>query len=357
MNLLEWTAKDLVLRKAEIPVPKGAHCKTVEEAGAAFGAIGPCVVKAQVPLANEEKQAAFASPIQRKGCRSGERHSPASDTRSCRNSVLLEEKAEIAREFYAAVLSTGGARANGHVLCRRRDGYRGNRREKSSAIKTCIVDPLAGFDENAAAAFLRQSENEELAKKIAPILSRLYEAFSANDAELVEINPLALLADGRIVALDCKFTLDSSSAFGSRSFRWPQSRKAYRSRTERRGCGAEIYRTRRGVAMLANGAGLTMTTMDAVRHYRRQPANFLEIGGEAYTKAEDGAQPVLSNPRVKSLVVNFCGAFARTDVMAAGVIKAWENLKPKSRFFSIHGTGEDEAIRSCGSVSASNPST
>jgi succinyl-CoA synthetase beta subunit len=97
--------------------------------------------------------------------------------------------------------------------------------------------------------------------------------------------------------------------------------------------------------VLANGAGLTMTTMDAVVHYGGRPANFLEIGGAAYTKARAGLELVLANPRVESLVVNFCGAFARCEVMTEGVIAAWETLKPGIPvFFSIHGTGEDEAV-------------
>jgi succinyl-CoA synthetase beta subunit len=100
------------------------------------------------------------------------------------------------------------------------------------------------------------------------------------------------------------------------------------------------------VGVLANGAGLTMTTMDVIDHFGGRPANFLEIGGEAYTKAEVALDLVLSNPGVKSLVVNFCGAFARTDVMAEGVVRAWEKLKPTvPAFFSIHGTGEDEAVK------------
>jgi succinyl-CoA synthetase beta subunit len=99
------------------------------------------------------------------------------------------------------------------------------------------------------------------------------------------------------------------------------------------------------VGVLANGAGLTMTTMDAVTHYGGRPANFLEIGGEAYTKATPALELVLANPRVKSLVVNFCGAFARCDVMTEGVVTAWETLKPGIPvFFSIHGTGEEEAV-------------
>jgi succinyl-CoA synthetase beta subunit len=85
--------------------------------------------------------------------------------------------------------------------------------------------------------------------------------------------------------------------------------------------------------------------MDVIRHFGGRPANFLEIGGEAYTKSAIALELVLSNPGVKSLVINFCGAFARTDVMVAGVVKAWRQLKPTVPvFFSIHGTGEDEAI-------------
>ncbi|MDX2290232.1 MAG: hypothetical protein NW217_15615 [Hyphomicrobiaceae bacterium] len=97
--------------------------------------------------------------------------------------------------------------------------------------------------------------------------------------------------------------------------------------------------------MLANGAGLTMTTMDTIAHYGGQPANFLEIGGEAYTKAKTALSIVLQNSNVKSLLVNFCGAFARTDVMADGVVTAWLELKPDIPiFFTIHGTGEDAAV-------------
>jgi succinyl-CoA synthetase beta subunit len=99
------------------------------------------------------------------------------------------------------------------------------------------------------------------------------------------------------------------------------------------------------VGVLANGAGLTMTTMDSVRHFGGSPANFLEIGGEAYRLGKEALGLVLDNPRVKSLVINFCGAFARTDVMTQGIVEAWEELKPDLPvFFSIHGTGDEEAI-------------
>ncbi len=100
------------------------------------------------------------------------------------------------------------------------------------------------------------------------------------------------------------------------------------------------------VGVLANGAGLTMATMDMVRHWGGRPANFLEIGGESYTRAKPALELVLANPKVKSLVVNFCGAFARCDVMTEGVAAAWADLKPRIPiFFSIDGTGDAEAIQ------------
>jgi succinyl-CoA synthetase beta subunit len=85
--------------------------------------------------------------------------------------------------------------------------------------------------------------------------------------------------------------------------------------------------------------------MDAIRYFGGEPANFMEIGGDSYTKAKPALEIVLANPRVKCLLVNFCGAFARTDVMAQGVIDAWLELEPMIPIiFTIHGTGEDEAI-------------
>jgi succinyl-CoA synthetase beta subunit len=182
---------------------------------------------------------------------------------------------------------------------------------------------------------------------VAAVLQALYTIYRERDAELVEVNPLALLKDGRVVALDCKFTIDDAAAFrrgelalaGARDKATELERRAAES-------GLKFIELDGDVGVLANGAGLTMTTMDAIAHCGGRPANFLEIGGEAYTKAEVALGLVLARPGVKSLIINFCGAFARTDVMADGVVKAWEKLKPNVPvFFSIHGTGEDEAVK------------
>jgi len=201
---------------------------------------------------------------------------------------------------------------------------------------------------NAAdiAGMLKELDLGPSETQIAQILERLSTAYRKYDAELLEINPLALLGDGRVVALDCKFVLDDAAVY-----RQPDLAKggAAGSMTalEKRGAenGLKLMQLDGNVGVLANGAGLTMTTMDVIRHYGGKPANFLEIGGEAYTKSEIALDLVLSNPGVKSLVINFCGAFARTDVMAEGVVRAWHKLAPRVPvFFSIHGTGEKEAV-------------
>jgi len=178
------------------------------------------------------------------------------------------------------------------------------------------------------------------------LLRKLYDVYADADAELLEINPLAVAADGQLIALDCKLVVDDAALgrqgeLASRGSREPASALE----TKAAELGLKFIELEGEVGVLANGAGLTMTTMDAVRYFGGSPANFLEIGGESYTKAKPALELVLANPRVKCLLVNFCGAFARTDVMAEGVITAWLELQPKVPvFFTVHGTGEDEAV-------------
>jgi succinyl-CoA synthetase beta subunit len=218
---------------------------------------------------------------------------------------------------------------------------------KPKAIRRLLVDVDRRPSSADIAQMLQGLKLGMAEEQIARILGRLYAAYRAHDAELLEVNPLALLGDGRVIALDCKFVLDDAAVY-----RQPEIAKAGAASAmtalEKRGAkaGLKLIQLDGNVGVLANGAGLTMTTMDVIRHYGGRPANFLEIGGEAYTKSEIALDLVLSNPGVKSLVINFCGAFARTDVMADGVVKAWHKLKPKVPvFFSIHGTGEVEAVR------------
>ncbi len=126
---------------------------------------------------------------------------------------------------------------------------------------------------------------------VADILASLTETSGRIDAELIEINPLAVLADGRVVALDCKLTLDDSAAFRQAELAGAAADEPMTD-LEREGAahGLKFIQLDGDVGVLANGAGLTMTTMDVISHCGGRPANFLEIGGEAYTKSEGRAE-------------------------------------------------------------------
>ena len=348
MNFEEHAAKSLILGPAGIPIPRGELCSTAVEAGEAAERIGPCVVKAQVPTGKRGKAGGIklantpAEAVAVAGQILGLRIGDYTVER-----LLVEEQAKIDREFYAAVLldtqsrqplilfSTEGGMDIEEVAEAKPDAIRRLPVAIDSAPSSADIEAmLAGLNLGAAQG------------QIVRIVEQLYATFRARDAELLEINPLALLADGRVVALDCKFVLDDAALYRQQEIAGAGSAAAMTD-LEKRGAdaGLKLIQLDGNVGVLANGAGLTMTTMDVIRHYGGRPANFLEIGGEAYTKSEIALDLVLSNPGVKSLVINFCGAFARTDVMAEGVVKAWHKLKPSVPvFFSIHGTGEDEAV-------------
>lgn len=349
MNFLESAAKAKVLVPAGVPVPRGTLCRTADEAAEAFAAIGPCVVKAQVPTGKRGKAGGI-----RKADSATEAAAVAAAILGMTidghpvDSVLVEERAAIAREFYAAIVNDFADRRP-LVLFSTQGGMDieeiAARDPQSIRRRPLEIDAPFGVDD--ARAMLAGLSLGAAESPVAAVLAALYGIYRSRDAELVEINPLALLADGRVLALDCKFTLDDAAVFRQAELAAAAASEKL-TPLERRGAdaGLKFIQLDGNVGVLANGAGLTMTTMDVIRYSGGAPANFLEIGGEAYTKAETALDLVLSGAGVKSLVINFCGAFARTDVMADGVVKAWEKLKPKIPvFFSIHGTGEEEAVK------------
>ncbi|MGO8921537.1 MAG: succinate--CoA ligase subunit beta [Xanthobacteraceae bacterium] len=349
MNFEEHAAKAKVLAPASIAAPRGMLCHSPEEARAAFDAIGPCVVKAQVPAGKRGKAGGI-----RKADTAAEAAAVAKAILGMAidgyvvEKVLIEERADIAREFYAAVLTDFAARRP-LILFSTEGGTDIEQvaAARPDAIRRHSLNIDQDFDAAAALAMLSGFALGGAEAKIAGTLASLYKVYRERDAELIEINPLALLKDSRVVALDCKFTLDDSAIFRQSELAAAGAQENL-SALERRGAEAGLKFIELGgnVGVLANGAGLTMTTMDVITHFGGKPVNFLEIGGEAYTKAEAGLSLVLAAANVKSLVINFCGAFARTDVMADGVVKAWEKLNPNIPvFFSIHGTGEEEAVR------------
>lgn len=347
MNFEEWAAKPL-LTEHGIAVPGSRIAHTLLEAEEAADIIGPCVVKAQVPTGKRGKAGGIKLAATSQEARS---HAQAILGMEIGGypveKVLIEAQSPFEKEFYAAVLNDSASKAP-MVLFSTSGGMDVEEaaEQDPDAMRRISVDITKGLSLAEAKAALEGLGLGEAETAIAATLVRLYEAYRALDAELLEINPLVVTAAGDVIALDCKFTLDDAAvprqadvaANGA-----PERMTALER--EAAAAGLKYIELGGSVGVLANGAGLTMTTMDAITHYGGAPSNFLEIGGEAYTKAETALSILLKNPNIKSLLVNFCGAFARTDVMAAGVAEAWKALKPDIPvFFTIHGTGEEDAV-------------
>ncbi|NUB26877.1 ADP-forming succinate--CoA ligase subunit beta [Azospirillum brasilense] len=348
MNFEEHAGKS-VLNRAGVSVPQGRLCASAQEAEAAARAIGPVVVKAQVPTGKRGKSGGVklaATPEEASAAAQAILGMEIGGFPVAR--VLVEEQAAIAREFYAAVLNDPASRSP-LVLFSTEGGMDIEEvaATRPESLRRMAVDIRKGFGPADARRLLLGLDLGEAAVPVAAMLVDLYRVYRQHDAELLEINPLALLADGRVVPLDCKLTVDDAALYRQTDIAELGAREPLSALEERgRALDLKYIELEGNVGVLANGAGLTMTTMDVVSHAGGRPSNFLEIGGEAYTKGTEALDLVLSNPGVKSLVVNFCGAFARTDVMAGGVIQAWKTLNPTIPvFFSIHGTGEDEAVR------------
>ncbi len=347
MNFEEYAAKPL-LSAAGIAVPASEIARTAAEAGTIAEKIGPCVVKAQVPTGKRGKAGGIAlasSPAEANteaarilGMHIGEHEV---------EKVLVEAQVPIARELYAAVLNDPVTK--GPLVLFSPEGgmdIEEIAEKHPQRLMRLAVDIRHGFDRAAVAANLPDlGDIDESA--LVDLLAKLYAVYSANDAELLEINPLVQTKDGELIALDCKFTLDDSGVKRQEDLAehgTPDKTTELEARSH--AVNLKYIELDGNVGVLANGAGVTMTTMDAISHYGGAPANFLEIGGEAYRLSKEALEIVLANPNVKSLMVNFCGAFARCDVMAEGVVNAWKELEPDIPvFFTIHGTGDKEAIK------------
>lgn len=347
MNFEEHAAKPL-LAKFGVAVPRSELAHSAATATEAARKIGPCVVKAQVPTGKRGKAGGIklASTPDEAGS-----HAASIIGMSIGGwpveKVLVEAQTQIARELYAAIVNDSATKGPMLLFSHLGGMDVEEAAEKDpNAMRKIPVSIASGLTAEIAREAIAGRDLEPVADELVATLLGLYRAYRALDAELLEINPLVITADNKVVALDCKFTMDDAAAPRQEEI-VPLAAPEKRTELEARAAeeGLRYIELGGSVGVLANGAGVTMTTMDVVAHYGGKPANFLEIGGEAYTKAKTALSILLGNPNLKSLLVNFCGAFARTDVMAEGVVSAWQELKPDIPiFFTIHGTGEDEAI-------------
>jgi succinyl-CoA synthetase beta subunit len=353
MDLLEHLGKRL-LADGGIATPEGTKVATVEECAVAAAKFGPSVVlKCQVPVGKRGKSGGIRFTSSEAQARTEAGQLLGSIIGGYKVEELLVEKSiDIARELYAAVLNDPVSK--GPLLVFSNDGGMDIEEVNRTAPEKVLRAPIDirhGLGTAAAVDLLAGTDlTDGQRDSVADVLVLLYDVYRTVDAELVEVNPLVLTRQDAVIALDAKISLDPGArprhteSMQDLVAQLPDT--ASELERQARELGLTLIEFEGSVGVLANGAGLTMTTLDSINYYGGKPANFLEIGGDAYTKATPALRLVLANPRVRSLVVNFCGAFARTDVMAEGVVAAIEELHPEIPiFFSIHGTGEEEAIR------------
>ncbi|MEY3430519.1 MAG: hypothetical protein RJB30_451 [Actinomycetota bacterium] len=339
MDLFEYQARDLFEAKG-VPVLAGAVANTPEEARKAAAAIGGrTVVKAQVKIGGRGKAGGVKLAENPDDAFEKAKAILGMDIKGHTvHKVMIAQAAPIESEYYLAILLDRAARSF-LVMA----SVSGGMDIEEVAHKTpeklarVHVDPNLGIDmETALEIVSKGGFPSDVAKGVAEVLIKLWETFVTSDATLVEVNPLVKTADGRIIALDGKVTLDDNAAF-----RHPDHEAlidhAATNPLEALAKEKDLnYVKLEGeVGVIGNGAGLVMSTLDVVadagEKYGVKPANFLDIGGGASAQVmADGLSIILGDPAVRSVFVNVFGGITACDAVANGIVQALQLLGDKA---------------------------
>jgi succinyl-CoA synthetase beta subunit len=348
LDLLEFQGKQLFARHG-VAVPRGLPARSVGEVVAAADVIGyPCAVKAQVLIGGRGKLGGIKIANDRVEARV---HAGAILGMNIRGltvfEVWVEGASEIAAEYYASVVFDRSAKAP-LVLLSTRGGMDIEvvADEDPDAIARLHVDPLLGFQAfHGRRLAYEAGVDVDVVRPVGEMLARLYDVFVAEEATLVEVNPLIITPDRRVVALDAKVTLDNNSLFrhpdnaGLRDLSGEDEQE--RMAHDR---GLTYVKLDGNIGILGNGAGLVMSTLDVVKGAGGEPANFLDAGGGSKADAIVSAvEVILSDRKVKAVLFNIFGGITRCDEVARGLIEAFAVIKPTVPFVvRLDGTNDKE---------------
>ncbi|GAB2674781.1 ADP-forming succinate--CoA ligase subunit beta [Kribbella swartbergensis] len=336
MDLMEYQAKT-VFAKHGVRTTVGEVVTTPEEARAAAEKIGGrVVVKAQVKTGGRGKAGGVKLASSPDEAEQRAREILGLDIKGHIVKTLnIVPAAAIAEEYYFSFLID---RANRNYLCIA-SAAGGMEIEEVAhtnpeAVAKISIDPAAGVDEAKAREIARAAKYpEDILDTVAPEIVKLYEVFIAEDASLVEVNPLVKLEDGNIEALDGKVTLDDNA-----DFRHPDHAEFSDVSAEdpleaaAKAKGLNYVKLDGSVGIIGNGAGLVMSTLDVVAYAGEEfggvkPANFLDIGGGASAEVmANGLEIIISDPQVESVFVNVFGGITACDAVANGIVQAFELL-------------------------------
>jgi succinyl-CoA synthetase beta subunit len=348
MDLLEYQGKQLFARHG-VPVPDGQPALTVEDAVSAAEAIGyPCAIKAQVQIGGRGKLGGIKIAADRAEAEQYARAILGMDIRGLTvHELWIEGASQIESEYYASVIFDRSAKAP-LVMLSTKGGMDIEQvaDEDPDAIATLHVDPLLGFQEfHGRRLAFEAGVDADVVRPVGAMLAKLYEVFTAEECTLVEVNPLIITPDREVKALDAKVTLDGNALYRhgenaelrDLSGEDPQERMA----KER---GLTYVKLDGDIGILANGAGLSMSTLDVVAEAGGAPANFLDAGGGSRADAITSAvEVILSDDKVKAVLFNIFGGITRCDEVAKGLIEAFKQINPTVPFVvRLDGTNGEE---------------
>ena len=355
MKIHEYQGKEL-FRKYGVATPRGIPCFTVDEAVDAARELGGkvWVVKAQIHAGGRGKGGGVKVAKSLDEVRARARqilgmqlvtHQTGPQGQKVRR-LLVEEGADIAKELYVGLVVDRGSQRVALMA-----SSEGGMDIEEVAAKTperihkVFVDPAAGLTDSEARNVARRIGIPEPALgQASELLRALYRCFWETDASLVEVNPLILTGGGRVVALDSKINFDDNALFRHEDI------VAMRDLDEED--PLEIEASKYGLSYISldgnigcmvNGAGLAMATMDTIKLFGGSPANFLDVGGGATAEKVTAAFKImLSNPKVKAILVNIFGGIMKCDTIAAGVVAAAREVKLSVPLVvRMKGTNED----------------
>jgi succinyl-CoA synthetase beta subunit len=350
MDLLEYQGKQL-FAKHGVPVPEGRHATTAPAAVEAADEIGyPCVVKAQVAIGKRGKAGGIKIADDHDEAL---RHAEAilgMDIRGFTvHDLWIEEASKIDAEYYASIILDRSEKKLLAMLSRM-GGM--DVEEMAETDPSALVRRHIEPNEELTADLVRQLAidariDEDVTDKVAELVVQLHDVAVAEDATLIEVNPLIVTADRDVVALDSKMTIDNNALFRHEelaelrdlSAEDPQERMA-------KEMGVTYVKLDGNIGILGNGAGLCMSTLDVVAQAGGKPANFLDAGGGSKAEAiVDALEVITSDEKVTALLFNIFGGITRGDEIAKGIIEATRQIDIELPLVvRLDGTNSEEGL-------------
>jgi succinyl-CoA synthetase beta subunit len=347
VDLLEYQGKQFFAQYG-IPVSDGRAVTSVDEALAAAEEVGyPVMVKAQVHAGGRGKAGGVKFAPDADAVREHATNILGLDIKGHITRILwIEHASDIAEEYYASFTLDRSAKKHlGMLSAEGGVEIEQVAVDNPDAIAKIWIDPVDGLSEEQAREWVLAAKlNPDVTDGAVEMLRKLYTAYTEGDADLAEINPLIVRTDGKVHALDAKVTLDANAAFRHDLAEYETTQVRDEREQAAHEKGLQYVGLDGTVGVIANGAGLAMSTLDVVNQAGGKPANFLDIGGGANAEVMAGALQVINDdPNVKSIFINIFGGITRGEEVANGIIEALSRVQIDAPIvIRLDGTNAEE---------------